>query len=185
MRPRSTLLIHSTVAPETCVRLAESAAAHGVDVLDAPVSGSGEAARARKLLLLVGGDVDALRRVSQVLASYADPVIHVGAVGDGQRAKIVNNLARIGNMAVAEAALRLSASAGLDRGVLRKALLSGSGRGFALDVLDRRVVPSSAGHVAALFGKDLALAEALSRSCGANIGGTVTLALEFVAGLLE
>jgi 3-hydroxyisobutyrate dehydrogenase len=183
MRPGSILLIHSTVSPETCQRLAETAKARGVTVLDAPVSGSGEAARARKLLVLVGGDAAAVQRVRAVLASYGDPVLHVGDVGDGQRAKIVNNLACIGNMAVAEAALQLGDSAGLDRGVLREALLNGSGRSFALDVLDRLVVPSSAGHVAALFGKDIALADALARGSGADITDIATLASSFVAAL--
>jgi 3-hydroxyisobutyrate dehydrogenase len=139
MKPGSTLLIHSTVSPRTCERLALAAAERGVAVLDAPVSGSGEAARNRKLLVLVGGDAQVLRRVRPVLQSYGHPVLHVGAIGDGQRAKIVNNLACIANMAVADVALRLGESVGLSRQLLRQALLSGSGRSFALDALDRLV----------------------------------------------
>lgn len=162
MRRGSILLIHSTVSPQTCQDVAAAAAPSGVAVLDAPVSGSGEAARGRRLLVLVGGDSAVLERARPVLSSYGDPVVHVGTVGDGQRAKIVNNLACIANMAVADLSLRLGESVGLDRAVLRQALLNGSGRSFALDALDRLIRPSNAGHAAALFEKDAQLAGALA-----------------------
>jgi 3-hydroxyisobutyrate dehydrogenase len=162
MRRGSILLIHSTISPETCQDVAAAAATRGIAVLDAPVSGSGEAARDRRLLVLVGGESAVLERARPVLSSYGDPVVHVGVVGDGQRTKIVNNLACIANMAVANLSLRLGESVGLDRAVLRQALLNGSGRSFALDAMDRLIRPSNAGHAAALFEKDTQLAGALA-----------------------
>ncbi|MEB3070688.1 NAD(P)-dependent oxidoreductase [[Mycobacterium] vasticus] len=180
MRAGSALLIHSTVSPQMCEQLARAGSQHGVMVVDAPVSGSGEAALNRRLLVLVGGEREAVRLVRPVLESYGDPILHVGAVGDGQRAKIVNNLACIGNMALADLALQLGESVGLDRGILRDALLAGSGRSFALGQLDGVVRPSTAGHVAALFEKDLGLAKGLSNVGGTGLSGAETLVEAFL-----
>lgn len=183
MRPGSTLAIHSTVSPATCERVAELAALQGVSVVDAPVSGSGDAVRAGQLLVFVGGEVSAVDRVRPVLGTYGNPVIQFGAVGDGQRAKILNNLACIANMAIADLALRIGRSAGLERTELRRALLAGSGRSFALDALDRLVQPESAGHVAALFAKDMRLAEELAAQEDSSIEGVRDLANRFFTEL--
>lgn len=180
MVPGSTLVIHSTVSPDTCRDIAAAAAARGVAVLDAPVSGSGEAARNRRLLVLVGGDADVLEKVRPVLSSYGDPVLRVGAVGDAQRVKIVNNLACIGNMAVADLALRLGETHGIDRSVLRQALLNGSGRSFSLDALDRLIGPSHAGHAASLFEKDAQLAATMADDNEFDLDALVALAQAFV-----
>src|SRR5437763_11852468 len=50
------IAIHSTVHPDTCRKVAEQAAARGVDVIDAPVSGGAPAASEGRLLIMVGGD---------------------------------------------------------------------------------------------------------------------------------
>jgi 3-hydroxyisobutyrate dehydrogenase-like beta-hydroxyacid dehydrogenase len=56
MRPGSRIAIHSTVLPETCVELAALAAARGVALIDAPVSGGGPGAAAGTLTVMVGGE---------------------------------------------------------------------------------------------------------------------------------
>jgi 3-hydroxyisobutyrate dehydrogenase-like beta-hydroxyacid dehydrogenase len=91
MAPGATLVNHTTGSPTTVATLAAEAAPHGVRVLDAPLSGGpGDIAKGC-LTLLVGGDIDVLDHVRPVLAAYSDPILHVGAVGDGQRVKLVNN----------------------------------------------------------------------------------------------
>src|SRR5246500_766347 len=79
--------IHSTVHPDTCREVAESAAKHGISVIDAPVSGGSPAAEAGTLLVMAGGDEDAVERCRPVFATYADPIVYLGPLGSGQVAK--------------------------------------------------------------------------------------------------
>ena len=58
----------------------------GLGSQGAPVSGGGEAARARRLLVMVGGDHGVYATVATVLSAFGDPVVHVGALGAGQQA---------------------------------------------------------------------------------------------------
>ena len=86
------IAIHATVHPDTCRQMAARALDVGVDVVDAPVSGGGIAAAEGKLLVMVGGDDAVVDRVRPVFATYADPVLHLGPLGSGQMAKLLNNL---------------------------------------------------------------------------------------------
>jgi 3-hydroxyisobutyrate dehydrogenase len=79
LKPGSVIAVHSTVHPDTCKTLAKKAGAQGVSVIDAPVSGGGPAAENGRLLVMVGGDADVVERCRPVFASYADPVVHLGA----------------------------------------------------------------------------------------------------------
>ena len=87
------IAIHATVHPDTCRQVAARAVDVGVDVVDAPVSGGGVAAAEGKLLVMVGGDDAVVDRVRPVFATYADPVLHLGSLGSGQMAKLLNNFA--------------------------------------------------------------------------------------------
>jgi len=134
LRPGSIVAIHSTVHPETCVRVAGALAKVGAEVLDAPVSGGGGAAAARKLLVMVGGDSDVLERARPMFQAYGDPIVHLGALGSGQTAKLANNLLFMGNMSLAHQAVEIGARLGLDPASLTTALQHGSSRSFALDI---------------------------------------------------
>jgi 3-hydroxyisobutyrate dehydrogenase-like beta-hydroxyacid dehydrogenase len=133
-RPGTVIAIHSTVETDTCLELAEAAAEQGVVVLDAPVSGGRDVALTGKLVVAVGGDKEVLERSRPVLASFGDPVIHLGPLGAGQLAKLVNNALLAANLALANDALRLAASRGLQPDAMAQVLRHGSGRSFALDV---------------------------------------------------
>ncbi len=76
--------IHSTVHPDTCKEIAEKAAAQGVSVIDAPVSGGAPAVEEGKLLVMVGGEEEVAERCRPVFATYADPI--VSSWPAGQRA---------------------------------------------------------------------------------------------------
>ncbi|MDT0271116.1 NAD(P)-binding domain-containing protein, partial [Streptomyces sp. DSM 44915] len=118
--------------PDTCREIAEKAAAQGVSVVDAPVSGGQQDIAAGTVTVFDGGDDDAVARAREVLTSYADPVLHVGPVGAGQRVKLVNNAlfaAQIG--AVAEG-VRLGDRLGIDEATLLTALPHGSAASRAL-----------------------------------------------------
>ncbi|HXS86072.1 MAG TPA: NAD(P)-dependent oxidoreductase, partial [Mycobacterium sp.] len=81
LKPGGVIAIHSTVHPKTCHALAERAAAQGVSVIDAPVSGGAPAVAEGRLLVMVGGDDDVVERCRPVFASYAEPIVHLGALG--------------------------------------------------------------------------------------------------------
>lgn len=121
------IVIHSTVHPETCRRLARAASARGVSVVDAPVSGGGGAAADRHLLVMVGGEEDAVRRCRPVFDTYADPVVHLGPLGSGQMAKLLNNLVFTALIAPVVDLFEAADQLGVDRGALATVLAHGSG----------------------------------------------------------
>ncbi|WP_214104139.1 NAD(P)-dependent oxidoreductase [Acrocarpospora catenulata] len=127
MRPGTTLVVHSTVAPRTCVALAEQAAPLGVDVIDAPVTRDGASHEESRFSLLVGGETDVVARVHPVLRAYADFVFHLGPLGSGQHMKIINNTLAVSNLALIFDALRVGEAAGLDPEEMLAALRHTSG----------------------------------------------------------
>ncbi len=124
--------IHSTIHPDTCRELAQTAAEQGVSVIDAPVSGGGPAAQDGKLLAMVGGETDVVERCRPVFATYADPIVHLGPLGSGQVAKILNNLLFTANMGSAVSALELGEALGIPRDKLGEVVTRGSANSKAL-----------------------------------------------------
>jgi 3-hydroxyisobutyrate dehydrogenase len=166
MRPGSTVLVHATLHPDTCRELEAVASASGVHLLDAPVSGGGAAAAAGTLLVLVGGDATSLSRVRGVVASYGDPIIHVGGMGAGQLAKLVNNALMAAQLALADDAASLARQLGLDADTLVGALGHGSGSSFALGVFGRLGGLDGFGHGATLLAKDIGILAAVASAAG-------------------
>ena len=113
IRPGAALIDLSTVGPAPIRDLA-SRLPGGVDVLDAPVRGSVDKARAATLGIVVGGSEEAYERWRGVLETLGAPV-HVGELGSGQAAKVVNNAAVITAMALVGECLSLAERLGLPR----------------------------------------------------------------------
>ena len=113
-RPQTVIAVHSTIRPETAVRCAERAAAVGVDLLDAPVSGGTAGAATGRLAVLAGGERAAYEKCRDVFRCWAELVVHVGPVGAGTRAKIARNLIGFVSYCAAAEAQRLAAAAGVD-----------------------------------------------------------------------
>ncbi|MET0271284.1 MAG: NAD(P)-binding domain-containing protein [Sphingomonas sp.] len=157
MRPGSRLVIHSTVHPDTCTTLAEQARARGVALIDAPVSGGGPGAAAGTLTVMVGGAADDVAAARPVFETFGKLIAHLGGVGAGQYAKLVNNALMAANMASADAALGAGAALGLDRAALVALVAASSGRSFGFDVRARIPDPGGWAHGAALLAKDVRL----------------------------
>jgi 3-hydroxyisobutyrate dehydrogenase-like beta-hydroxyacid dehydrogenase len=112
----------STGSPQSAADVAAAAARRGIRVVDAPVAGGPDDARAGRLLAFVGADSSDLARVGGVLAAIADRVVHVGPHGSGYLAKLMaNSLWFCQAVAVAEV-LTLARRAGLDLDVVREAI---------------------------------------------------------------
>jgi len=129
------IIIHSTIHPDTCRRVAAIAAYRGISVLDAPVSGGGGAAAEQRLLVMAGGDADVLDRARPVLETFANPIIHLGPVGSGQTAKLINNLVFTAQLTLAFDTFEFADRIGVDRAALAQVLSAGSGGSKAADIL--------------------------------------------------
>jgi 3-hydroxyisobutyrate dehydrogenase len=127
------IAVHSTVHPGTCRRLAERAQAGGVRLIDAPVSGGAPAAEAGRLLVMLGGDEEAVEFCRPVFGSFGDPILHLGPVGAGQVTKLLNNAAFTAHLGVAVSLLALGRSLGVDQLRLADVISHGSGNSFALE----------------------------------------------------
>ena len=157
------IAIHSTIRPDTCRMLAETARKMGKHVVDAPVSGSSHAARTGDLTTFTGGDADAIGVLTPVLQSHSGTIIHCGAPGDAMTAKLAHNLIGAANIGLAARAIRTGADAGLPRAVFHDILRAGTARSNALDILKRLEGSPRALHIRSILEKDIALAmEALA-----------------------
>jgi 3-hydroxyisobutyrate dehydrogenase-like beta-hydroxyacid dehydrogenase len=119
----SVILICSSVRPDTCAKVADIAAVHGVDVLDAALTGGVRAAEAGTINLLVGGDAAVLARVRRALEPWCGTVHLLGGLGAGQVGKTVNNLCHWGQLSVIVEALSLGRELGVEPELLRAALM--------------------------------------------------------------
>jgi 3-hydroxyisobutyrate dehydrogenase len=135
LAPGGVLVVHSTVHPDTCIRLAARAAERGIAVLDAPVSGGGAMAAQRQLLVMVGGDGDVLARCLPVFETFGDPVIHLGPVGSGQLAKLLNNLLFTAHLSLGTHAFDLARTLGVEPASLARVLERGTGGSAAIRIL--------------------------------------------------
>jgi 3-hydroxyisobutyrate dehydrogenase/glyoxylate/succinic semialdehyde reductase len=125
LRPGAIWINSSTVNPSFARRMAEEARANGVRYLDAPVTGSKDAAAAAELLFLVGGDPTDLEVCRPLLSSMGKRVVHVGGLGLGSALKMVNNLlGAIAMEAFAEGAV-LGQALGISRETIFDVLLGG------------------------------------------------------------
>ena len=113
---RGSLIIEmSTVSPETSRELYRLGSAHGVSVLDVPVSGSTPAAEQGSLTLLCGGDEDSFHAAKAIFTAIGRQYFYLGPSGSGNTMKlVVNTLLGVGMQAIAEAIV-LGEKAGLDR----------------------------------------------------------------------
>ena len=133
MTPGSVLLVVSSVRPNTIREVVASLGPGGVQVIDAPVSGSRPAAAAGTLTLMLGGDEADIARVRPVLEAFGKELFHVGGHGAGQAMKIANNIMLHMNHLVALEALRFAVSQGIEEKTLIEVVNTGSGRSWVTE----------------------------------------------------
>lgn len=138
MRPGSAIAIHSTTHPRTSQELAAAAADREIDLVDAPVSGGRPAAQRGKLTVMVGGARNAADKMRPIFQTFASVITHLGDVGSGQIAKLINNSVLAAKLGVAHMTVRAGRELGLDRDALTALLLASSGRSFALEAYARQ-----------------------------------------------
>jgi 3-hydroxyisobutyrate dehydrogenase-like beta-hydroxyacid dehydrogenase len=114
MEPGSVLVIHTTCHPDTMTELVDSARDRAVSVVDAPLDGKPSDVAAGRVGVLMGADPGVPARVSPVIEAYADRIIDLGAVGMGQRTKILHVLLTAAQTALIADTARLAEQLGLN-----------------------------------------------------------------------
>ena len=133
LRAGKTIIDMSTIDPVVTRKVAADAQARGIGMLDAPVSGASEGAKAGTLTIMVGGPAELLERYRPVLSAMGKKIVHTGDVGTGEAVKLCNNLiAGIAMAAVAEA-YALAERAGVDPKILYDVVRSSTGQGAVHD----------------------------------------------------
>ena len=174
--PGTLLIDSSTIDVETARVVALAADAKGLSMLDAPVSGGVAGAQGATLTFMVGGNEAAFLRGRPVMEAMGRAIVHAGGAGNGQAAKICNNLILgVSMIAVAEAFV-LAEKLGLDAQSLFDISAKSSGQCWSLTSYCPvpGPVPASpanrdyqAGFTAAMMLKDLKLSQEAARAAGA------------------
>lgn len=161
----------STSPPADTRRRAEWLAGYGHILIDAPVSGGPSGAAEGSLTVFLGCPEPHLHRVLEVLEPLAAHVIHVGDVGAGDTAKLMNNLLCGIHLAAARAVNGAASASGVDVERLLAAINSASGRSAVTEVNLPRWVLSDAfdsGFPVGLMARDVALAADMTGELGVS-----------------
>jgi 3-hydroxyisobutyrate dehydrogenase-like beta-hydroxyacid dehydrogenase len=162
---------HSTIAPAGARAVAQALAARGIDFLDAPVSGGEQGARDATLSIMVGGDAAAFTRALPLLRLLGSRVTHVGASGNGQVAKLCNQIVQVINIEGIAEALRFAAAEGADLGKVLEAISAGMAGSRMLDLMGPKMAARdfAAGIQSRLHAKDFGLAVAAAAQAGLEL----------------
>jgi 3-hydroxyisobutyrate dehydrogenase len=157
----------STIDPGTSQRVAARLNERQIRFLDAPVSGGAGGAAAGTLAIMVGGDARDLEEARPALAAMGANIIHVGAVGAGEVAKLCNNLISGSALIAVAEAFRIGEAFGVDPQILTNVIAKSSGATWVMEHMHPvpGIVDSAAssrqyapGFMTDLMAKDLALA---------------------------
>ncbi|OIN12357.1 3-hydroxyisobutyrate dehydrogenase [Oceanisphaera psychrotolerans] len=168
----------STIDAATARATAAQAMTHGLEFIDAPVSGGVAGAEAGTLTFIVGGTAGQFARAEPILSQMGQKILHAGEHGAGQIAKACNNMLLAVQMAGTCEALNMGVNNGLDPKVLSEIIKQSSGNNWVLQlynpvpgVMDK--VPASRGYQGGfqvrLMCKDLNLAMELSQGSGSPV----------------
>ena len=182
MAKGKTIVDMSTNSPTVVQALAEKTNAQGVNFLDAPVSGGVRGARKGTLAIMVGGDKAVYDSCEPALKCMGSNVFHVGDIGAGNVAKLVNNMLAFIHMMGAAEALVLGAKAGVDPNALWKIVKASSGNSFIWESGTRAILRDK---LAPTFTIDLACKDiGLATDLGQELNVPLTMG-EAAQGLLK
>lgn len=172
--PAGCTVINSTTSdPAGEERFAARLAERGVRYLDAPVTGGQKGAVEGTLTFMVGGAAEDLDRVRDVLGCMGRKVLHAGAVGFGQKLKLINQLVCALHAVALSEAFALAEGLGLDLAQTRELLLSGAARSWALEIYGEKLLRRdfAPGFSLKWQAKDVRIALDAARSLGLGLPG--------------
>jgi 3-hydroxyisobutyrate dehydrogenase len=174
--PGTLLIDSSTIDVDTARAVSAAAEARGLAMLDAPVSGGIAGAHAASLTFMVGGSAAAFGRARPILEQMGKTIVHAGPAGNGQAAKICNNMILGVSMIAVSEAFLLAEKLGLEAQTLFDISSKSSGQCWSLTSYCPvpGPVPASpanrdyqAGFTAAMMLKDLKLSQDAAAAAGA------------------
>ena len=126
-KPGTVYIDLSTNSPSVARRVADALAIKGIAMLEAPVSGGTPRATDGTIVIMVGGDEALCDAQRPLLNAFSSEVVHVGDIGMGSVAKLINNMLAFCNMAAAAEALVMGAASGIDLKKLDQVISNASG----------------------------------------------------------
>lgn len=160
LTPGKLVIDMSSISPVATKGFAEKIEAMGCDYLDAPVSGGEIGARNGTLAIMVGGKAAVFERARPLFEAMGKNITLVGGVGDGQTAKVANQIIVALNIAAVAEALTFAKKAGADPKAVRQALMGGFASSRILEVHGERMIDRTfdPGFRIRLHRKDLSIA---------------------------
>ena len=162
----ATLVDCTSGDPATSRSIAARLAEHGVDFIDAPVSGGTIGAEKGTLTVMVGGDAEVLERVRPVLQTFGQKIVHCGDIGAGDAVKAVNNAFLAIHVIATAEGLATLVKAGVDPAVALDVINASSGRSnTSMNLFPERVLSRAFPKTfrLALLEKDIGIAAELAR----------------------
>ena len=132
MQQGAVFIDNSTVSADVARQLYAAGSAAGVMTLDAPVSGGQAGAENGQLTVMVGGDAAGFDAALPVMQCYGARVVHMGAAGQGQQAKMVNQICIAGLVQSLSEGLNFAIEAGLDTEKLLEAISGGAAQSWQM-----------------------------------------------------
>ena len=167
-KPGTVFIDLSTNSPATAKRVNAGMQDKGIAMLEAPVSGGTSRATDGTIVIMVGGDETVFEQNLPLLKSFSAEVIHMGEIGYGSTAKLINNMLAFCNAAAAAEALMMGKRSGIDMKKLDSVIRNASGMSVAYGNMSTKALsgdykPSFALNLAH---KDLRLALELADELG-------------------
>ena len=171
LQKESVFIDHSTVSPETVIKLAKRLNGKSVYLLDAPVSGGQAGAENGALSIMVGGDLDAFKKSKQVMDLYGKKVEYMGDTGSGQQTKIINQICIGGLIQSLSEAIYFMKHTNLDPSKVLDVISSGAAQSWQMENRFKTMTEDKFdfGFAVDLMRKDLSIAFRESEKYGIDL----------------
>jgi 3-hydroxyisobutyrate dehydrogenase len=154
MKSGATWIENSTLGRDDIIRLGAVAAKHGVQLLEAPVTGGVHLAARAEITVLVGGDADLFTAHEKALKAIGNKIFHMGPLGSAAVIKVITNMLAFIHLVADGEALMLAKRGGLDLGQAWRAITASSGTSFVHETEGQLILN---GSYDIAFSMDLAL----------------------------
>ena len=171
LQKESVFIDHSTVSPETVIKLAKRLNGKSVYLLDAPVSGGQTGAENGALSIMVGGDLDAFKKSKPVMDLYGKKVEYMGDTGSGQQTKIINQICIGGLIQSLSEAIYFMKHTNLDPSKVLDVISSGAAQSWQMENRFKTMTEDKFdfGFAVDLMRKDLSIAFRESEKYGIDL----------------
>lgn len=165
------IVIHSTVAYETIIKISAEAMKLNVSIVDAPVSGGAIGAQQRNLTYIVGGVDSVLARCEPILSLSGSSITHTGPVGTATVVKLAHQIAICSNVIGMAEAIALAGTVGVSASIVQKVISLGVARSL---IAEKWTEPFFGPNAGELLVKDLCHAISLAQKNNVTLTGAST-----------